>query len=405
MGIKRPRLLVIYPYPSIDSNPTMVLLLESLAQIDLEIDILLVSGEDFLVPESFGDNINLYYLPNTFFQIQWGFLKRFLFHVVLNRFRPRIPSLLFLDPYLYKYARLRTYSLIIGIDPGGIVLADFLNGWAGHRLVYISFELIYSDEVAQHDEQKILKMERKARQHISLVIIQDEERAQEFCSEQAFPRANMVQIPVAPSPQTIIKSNYLRRKLGIDQGKKIVLYSGALEAWASRDEFAEMVSYWSDRFCLVVHSRSKLDSRVASYYSKLAKTGKIYVSNDPVPRRMMTHLISSADFGLAPYKPIPDGWWTGKNIYHLGLSSGKVSYYAMCGLPILARSLPVFETEFREYECGKIYDRLSDTGELLDEMQCRYSHYRDESLRFYRERLNPTGKMQLLCEQLLELSK
>lgn len=137
---------------------------------------------------------------------------------------------------------------------------------------------------------------------------------------------------------------------------------------------------------------------------QLAETGKIYISTQPVARKDMTDLIASADFGLAPYKPVPDSWWVGENLYHLGFASGKVSYYAMCGLPILARSLPVFDREFSNYKCGKVYRRVAETGEMLEEMDRDYSHYSNEARRFYRERLNPVEGMESFCNHLLRLA-
>ena len=95
---------------------------------------------------------------------------------------------------------------------------------------------------------------------------------------------------------------------------------------------------------------------------------------------------------------------TGKNLYHLGLASGKVSYYALCGLPILARSLPVFEREFSNYQCGKVYRRMSETGQMLEAIDRNYAHHSAEARRFYDERLNPIGGMQRFCDQLVALA-
>jgi hypothetical protein len=141
-----------------------------------------------------------------------------------------------------------------------------------------------------------------------------------------------------------------------------------------------------------------------AYLKSLTETGKIITSTEPVERKDMCLLVSSADFGLAPYKPIPDAWQTAKNIHHLGLSSGKISYYALCGLPILARSLPVFEREFARYKCGKIYHRLSETGDLLEEMSRDYENYSREAKRFYDERLNPGDGMDKFCDRLMDLA-
>jgi hypothetical protein len=166
-----------------------------------------------------------------------------------------------------------------------------------------------------------------------------------------------------------------------------------------------MVSYWPDDYCLVIHNRSKVQRTLERYLSRLTETGKILVSAEPVGRKEMCTLVSSADFGLAPYKPVPGDLWMGNNLYHLGFASGKISYYALCGLPILGRSLPVFKREFSSYKCGKIYRRLAETGALLEEMNRDYDTYSREAVRFYNERLNPVDGMRKFCDRLMDLAR
>jgi hypothetical protein len=81
-----------------------------------------------------------------------------------------------------------------------------------------------------------------------------------------------------------------------------------------------------------------------------------------------------------------------------------VAYYAMCGLPILARPLPVFEREFARYDCGRVYPRLAQTGDLLAAMDRNYEHHSREARRFYSERLNPVPGMRVFCDRLMKLS-
>jgi hypothetical protein len=144
---------------------------------------------------------------------------------------------------------------------------------------------------------------------------------------------------------------------------------------------------------------------MAQFLRRLTETKRIYVSTQPVAREDLPGLVASADFGLAPYKPVPENWWTDTNIFHLGLASGKVAYYAMCGLPMLARSLPVFNREFANYKCGKVYRRLAETGEMLEEMGKDYAGYSREARRFYEERLNPAEGMQSFCSRLVRLAE
>ncbi len=412
MTNSRPRILIIYPYSSLDTNPTMTFLLESLAKRKVWVDVLagereaFATPESFLTPESFGNTIRVEFLPFDFFFAS-GSLKRLPLRMARRFLRAEGNSNypICFDPAVFKFSRTKQYSVIIGVDPHGIRLADNFNQWAKKPLVYISFEILFGEDVDGGIDQDLLyRAERAACERTSLVLIQDHERAEAFCRETSFPYDRVLVVPVAPPPQEIVRSDYLRRTLKIPPNKQIVLYCGNLQSWSSRDELAEMVSYWPDDYCLVIHNRSKVQRTLERYLKRLTETGKVFVSEEPVGRKDMCALVSSADFGLAPYKPVPGELWTGKNLYHLGFASGKISYYALCGLPMLARPLPVFEREFSSYKCGKIYYRLSDTGELLEEMSRDYETYRRESQRFYEERLNPVHGMNKFCDRLMDFA-
>jgi hypothetical protein len=413
MTDSQPRILIIYPYSSLDTNPTMTFLIESLAARKVWVDVLagqretFATPESFLTPESFGETIRLEFLPFDFFFRWWSPLKGLPLRIA-SRFafsrRDSNYSLRF-DHAVFKYVQARRYSVIVGVDPHGIILADALNRWAKKPLVYMSFEILFSNDVDSDRDEALMRLERAACQQSSLVLIQDNERAQAFCRETSFPCERVLTVPVAPPPQQLVKSNFLRKTLRIRSDKRIVLYCGNLQSWSSRDEIAEMVSYWSDDYCLVIHNRSKVQRTLERYLQGLTETEKILISAEPVGRREMCALVSSADFGLAPYKPVPGDLWTGNNIHHLGFASGKVSYYALCGLPILARSLPVFEREFSNYKCGEIYRRLSETGNLLEAMSRDYDNYNRGSKRFYAERLNPVNGMNKFCDRLMELAR
>jgi glycosyltransferase involved in cell wall biosynthesis len=174
--------------------------------------------------------------------------------------------------------------------------------------------------------------------------------------------------------------------------------------WTAIDEFIPMVTSWPDEFCLVVHNRAYLSNQKEHLKRALEATGKVYFSSRPVTRAELPNLVASADIGLAPYKPVPTSWSFNKNIYHLGYASGKVSTYAMCGLPILARTLPVFERVFQSYQCGMLYQDPAQTGLLLQVILESYDDYRREARRFYCEQLDPRVPMQVYCDRLLELT-
>jgi len=391
----------------------MTFLLESLAARKVSVDVLAgrsdsftIPPESFLPPTSFGATVRVEFLAYDFF-FRWrsavgGLPLRLASRFLLPSERSRYP--LRFDHAFFKYFQASRYSLLVGVDPHGIILADALNGWAQKPLVYISFEILFGEDVDDERDNDLMQRERAACQRTSLVLIQDDERTQAFCRETSFPRERVLTVPVAPPPQRIVKSDFLRTKLKIPPDKKIVLHCGNLQSWASRDELAELVSYWPDKYRLVIHNRSRVQPTLQRFLDGLTKNGKILVSAEPVGRKEMSALVSSADFGLAPYKPVPGDLWTGSNLYHLGFASGKISYYALCGLPMLARPLPVFEREFSNFKCGKIYRSLSETGKLLEELSRDYDDYSKESRRFYDERLNPVDGMEKFCDRLMDLA-
>ena len=401
-------LLLVYPNCGLDTNPTLNLLLERLADRRVETDVLLYEGEGFRTPNAYGETIHLQQLPGEwFFDYQWASLRSMPMRMLRKVLFPwRYPGYsVSRDLALFKLMRARRYGAILGVDPYGIILADMLNQRAHRPLIYLSFELMFMEEVLHTEEEFLKYLELAACERISLALIQDEERGEVFGRENGVAWDKLVFVPAAPPPRDVPKSNRLRRILGIPPKKRIVLYCGNLESWASRDDFEEMVSYWPEEFCLVLHLAAEPSAMLARHMKQLTGTGRVFLSDEPVGRDELLDLVASADFGLAPFKPVPDRWWAGNNLYHLGLSSGKVSYYALCGLPILARSLPVFDREFAEFRGGKVYHRLAETGALLKEMDRQYARYSAESRRFYDERLDPSSGMDDFCHRLFDLTR
>lgn len=397
------RILLIYPYAGIDSNSTMALLLENLAGRGAHVDVLVKPGTEFAKPERFGDTIHLE--PQAESSL-YPLLRRVLperVRLFLARHRSRSASAA--PPQaLIERLTARRYALLIGVDPFGLITADRLAPWTQAPLAYVSFEMIFEDELRTRVERALLEMEHAACRRVALVLSPDVERAELFCREHSFPLDRVVTAPVAPPPADVPKSSILRDMFGIPAGARIVLYAGALEEWACPEEMAAMVAHWPEAYHLVIHRNSMRTGRAIRHLRRSAKAGRIHISSEPVARHDLPRLIASADFGLAPYRPVPGDWWTGKNIYHLGLSSGKVSFYAMCGLPILARSLPVFDREFARYKCGLVYREVAETGDLLTEMDARYADHSDEARRFYRERLNPVAGITRFCDGLMRLA-
>lgn len=376
---------VVYPYPHPDSNPTLANLAQALGARGWDVEFYCAGGDARATDVGLAVNGK----PSLLSPVPrpgLGFGGR-----QLERMRRAVL------PQLYRLAR--RHSLLLGVDPQGLALAHRLNSFAGLPLAYISFEIMFRDEIGP-GEEGLKSAELAACRDVSLTLVQDEERAEALAAETGLPREAMALVPNSPLPEPIPESDLLRQRLGIGADRRIVLYSGTLAGWASLHLLGEMVAHWPERFVLVLHSRTANSPRMRTWLQGLVDTGRVVVSPDPVPSAQLGELYASADYLLAPYMPVPDDWTSGKNIRHIGLSSGKVAHAALCGLPLLTTDLPVFRREFAAYRCGETYSSVSQSGALLEKMDADYATYSSEARRFYDERLDPRGPMAEFCDGL-----
>lgn len=302
-------------------------------------------------------------------------------------------------------ARRRDYAAVIGVDPEGIVWARELNRRLRKPLVYASFELLFRNEIHSEWEKTLKANEIEASHEVVLALVQDELRELLLRENCDFGNTIFCHCPVAPMPATTKKSNFLRANLGIPSEKRIVLLAGYLLAFCSRDLLYEMVSSWKDPYHLVVHSRFDLTPRERIFLEQLSSsTGRVSVTRSSVSLENLTDIFGSADFALLPYCPEPTHWTTLQNVYHIGMSSGKAAYAAMCGLPMVASSLPTYKTLFTQIKCGEVYSHVNEIPSLLAALDDNYDFHSSEARRCYDERMNPVKGITSFCHELARVA-
>ncbi len=398
------RLLFIYPSCNLDVNPTLSALLRRLSARGPHVDVVMEQPGDFSRPASPGPGVRFRFLPSGGVSLAGVSAQQVPTRLARALVQPSFRTCyrVWEDLAGVPQVSAHRYDAIIGVDPAGLAVAHRLNRFARRPLIYLSFEILFRAEVVGGLEAAIKSAEENAVREVVLTLIQDDERATALASELRLPREQMALVPVAPEPVVIDRTRILHRTLGIPEERRIVLYVGQVSAWTGRDELADLVETWPEQYCLVLHSSSRGSGRLAPALRRWVDQGRVFLSHRPVPQLDLPALVASADFGLAPYRAVADSWETGMNVHHLGLASGKVSYYALCGLPILARPLPVFEREFARYDCGRLYRRPEQAGALLEEMDQHYEHHRAEARRFYDERLDPRDALEAFCGRLEE---
>ncbi len=287
-------------------------------------------------------------------------------------------------------APLSVYSHIIGVDPVGIAAAARWSAIAGTRLIYISFELMLSDEVVGPYELRLKDAERKAAQKSDLVVIQDKERGRLLAEDNYLIKPNMCFVPVAPADASPPRTNYLRSKLGISAEKKIVLFQGTMAPWSGLNEWEDLVSVWPENVVLVIHSRTQLDARHAKFVARLTSSGRIFCTDSPVSSEELPILTASADVGLVCYNPSPDSWYHLKNLEAIGLASGKFAYFMMCGIPVLVNSRTSLAVTVESRGIGAVYQTASQSAMSLQSILQSWETKAWNARRYFETALDPS---------------
>lgn len=338
------RVLIVHPEGNITSNPNLAGIAELLSKNSFIIDVL---SQKY--PNKYQKNTQhwqMILMPNL------GTLLKYC-----EKKKKIISS--FLLQLLKKAAR--GYSLIIGVDREGIILANAIARMANVPYIFISYEIFFEQEIGA--EKKLSEIE--ACKKIIFAICQDEDRAKLLATENRIPLEKIICIPVAGfSSESPVNTDYLHSRFHIEPTKKIALFIGSLSPWACVDEILQSTTSWPKDWVLVLHSRY-VNSDISCKISKLT-SGNIYVSDSPCESlEELYRLVSSSDLGVAFYKPTYTSIYTGKNLECIGWSSGKITTYMWCGVPVLVNEIGTAAAIIENNDLGYVLHEKQQIGDLL----------------------------------------
>lgn len=281
------------------------------------------------------------------------------------------------------------YHIVFGIDCAGIIAASDYCRDLGVPLIYLSYEILFTDELKTRRWKRIKEKEIAACQRVDCVVVQDAKRAQLLSEENRIDASKFILLPVAPSKKSTTRSNWLREHLGIPPEKSIVLHSGSLAEWTGAEELLRSVTSWPENFVLVIHTRyrpTRFDPFLRTIGNKRASN--VFLSSDPLTMEEYDKLVSSADIGLALYRPGGNSPFTQKNLEYVGLSSGKFSFYMKHGLPTVTMDQPIYKTLSGDYQFGEVITDFQNLPAALLGIQANYEYCRHEAKRLFAERLD-----------------
>lgn len=247
-----------------------------------------------------------------------------------------------------RWRRGRSYRFAIGFDPLGLVIAAMQRLVFRTPYVYHSLE-IHGAPPAGKLKLRLLKMlERLSARRAVLCLTQDTQRGTILAADLGIPSSKIgvaLNSPIGPPlPQ---RSGYLQRKLGIQDGKTVILAIGSLmrETWI--DKILASVDAWPPEAVLVLHGWIPDPEFAAHVRAETARRpGRVFVSTELLPDAEKYEVFQSATIGMVFYEPADD------NLKYAAGSSGKLYDFMRVGVPVIGNDIPGMRGLVEGNSCG-----------------------------------------------------
>jgi hypothetical protein len=294
----------------------------------------------------------------------------------------------------------RRYDLIIGVDREGIIDAGYYANILKIPFVYFSFEIMFADETGPRAKSP----EKRSSRLADLWLVQDDDRARCLAEENGLHRQRRFLCPVASAGIGAVNRTRLRDRLGIGKEKKVAILIGSMTRWAMSDDIVRAAAGWPDNWVLIVHERYGRTRRLlAGQTGSAVRDGRIVLSdmNTACVDDMGT-ILAGVDVGLAFYNPVFTTPYNGKNIRHIGLSSGKIATYLRYGIPVLTNAIGAYADRIARYRLGRVVDHPNRIGAVLPGMDA--ADYTARCQAYFAQHLDADLFMPALFDRLAHIA-
>jgi glycosyltransferase involved in cell wall biosynthesis len=376
------KIIIVYPFPVVDSVPCLVSLATMLPEHGYQVDILTTFNEIFIPPSFVNQHIKVIrlYSPRTSWPAVLRFLPGRVYYTLSLAYR-----------YLITDWKIPC-ACIIGVDPDGLILAQSMRKLIKSPLAYFSLEMIISYEqtkpMAQAFKQKEIDLSHKA----AFVVALGEERRLFLAKDNQLDPKKVISVPNAPrGPARNRHSSYLRQKFNLTDDKRIILYAGSLRGWACLHQLMDSTKEWPEEWVLVCHSSARSLAEIDYYLALqyLAHSERVIFSTEPIPHVEYLEMVQSADIGVAFYMIRPGGRSSQDNLTLLmGLSSGKTATYLWAGKPVLTNNITSLQNLIRDNQCGEVVENPSQTFPAIQRILANYEVYSANAITCFNQLLD-----------------
>ncbi|MEM9089118.1 MAG: hypothetical protein AAGC93_10275 [Cyanobacteria bacterium P01_F01_bin.53] len=289
----------------------------------------------------------------------------------------------------WQRMRAQSYDLVIGIDDLGLLAAQVIAQKSQCKLVFLSYEILFSDEITSQAERRLKRKAIAASATSALVIVQDPIRARNLVKENKLsPDIPTIHLPVSPAGGKVYDSEnqYLREKFNISAEKKVVLHSGSFAEWTAAPELVSALPALQEDVVVVVHTRWNAKVRSNPFIERIQQMNlpNVVLSLDALNECEYEEMVASADVGLVLYRQSE----ISENIREIGFASGKFASYSRASLPVITWNHEFYRNLFTTYQCGVDVENLSDISSAVREISYQYGQYSSESARLFSEKLD-----------------
>src|SRR5574341_1436540 len=322
-----------------------------------------------------GYEVDLYLMPSRRFG-EPAFSEQGIRKIVVNRQRFPIGQLKFLWA---RWKGKKDYRFAIGFDPLGLITAAIQHLIFGTPYVYHSLEIFCVSSGSGWKPRLLKKLERWAVHRALLCLTQDTQRGTILANDLGISPGSIgiaLNSPIGPALPR--RSGYLQRRLGIDEGKTLVLAVGSLmrETWV--DKILSSVDTWPEDCVLVLHGWIPDVNFAMQVRAQAARRpGKVFLSTDLLPDSEKYKVFQSAAIGLVCYEPIDD------NLKYAAGSSGKLYDFMRVGVPVIANDIPGMRRLVEGNSCGIVVQDAAQVGQALRSIQASHRDYGSSALAAY----------------------
>jgi glycosyltransferase involved in cell wall biosynthesis len=297
---------------------------------------------------------------------------------------------------------------VIAIDPEGAMVAMRLRDAGGARSIrwsYISYEILFRDEIVFSREQKLKEYDLAYLRLCREVLIQDEMRGQMFNREMG---ADFKQFHAPVSPHRYLgrspDRDAIKKALGIPLNRKILVYSGSLAPYAKPDWWIRIAETLPQEYIFLFtcyDSQQLKDQNLARIGRVLAALGNAFFMQKELPAAPYMQLLQACDAGIALFRPVYTHWMNGRNIRQIGLSSGKFSSYVSCGLPVICDDdQDVFRKLAAEYSVVQTISAPEEVASRLKTLSAMADKTETGCKTLFHERLDPCNGIRRYLDAL-----